>query len=164
MSVRNYNRRSKILIMILILPIAIFFLVFGLLFPGFELLIPIGIPLVSLIIIGVILIKFSWNPQHYCSRCNYPVSVYAEFCKNCGLKLITRCPKCDNYIREGLSRCTSCGYILEHIEYQGEIKEYELIEKGSKLPSTPNFCPTCGASLKNAENIRFCEFCGSRIK
>lgn len=164
MSVRNYNTRTKALIMVLILPVIALLLFLGLLFPGFELIIPIGIPLVILAAIAVLLIKFSWNPQQYCSRCNYPVSIYAEFCKNCGLKLITRCPNCDSYVREGLSQCSSCGYALKPMIHEKKSEEYSIIEKDSKLPLKPNYCPTCGANLKNAQNIRFCEFCGSRIK
>jgi predicted amidophosphoribosyltransferase len=164
MSTRNYNQRSKLLILILVLP-AIAILVFvGLSFTGFELMIPLGIPLLILIAIGVILIKFSWNPQNYCARCKYPVSVYAEYCRNCGLKLISRCPNCDSYIKEGISRCNKCGYSITINEQQYESVDYQRIEKGSKLPLKPNFCPTCGASLKNAENLRYCEYCGSKIK
>ena len=136
----------------------------GFLIPGFELVIPIGIPIVILIALAVIFIKFSWNPQNYCSQCNYPVSIYAEFCKNCGLKLISKCPNCDNYVREGSSRCTHCGYALEPTIHPERSEGYKVIEKGSVLASKPNFCPTCGANLKNAQNFRFCEFCGSRIK
>jgi predicted amidophosphoribosyltransferase len=164
MSVRNYNRKSKALILSLLLLIVVFLVFFGLFFQSFELLITIGIPIVVIIAIGIIIIKLSWNPQNYCTRCNYPVSIYAEFCKNCGLKLISRCPNCDNYIRVGLSQCKTCGYILETEEHKFEPQKFEILQKGSKLPSKPNFCPTCGASLKNAENIRFCEYCGSRIK
>ena len=164
MSVRNYDQKSKALIVCLILPVVAFMLFLGLFLPGFELIIPIGIPVVVLTAIAVIFIKFSWNPQHYCSRCNYPVSIYAEFCKNCGLKLIIRCPNCDNYIREGLSQCSSCGYALKPKVHEKKSEEYSIIEKDSKLPLRSSYCPTCGANLKNAQNIRFCEFCGSRIK
>jgi len=164
MSVRNHDQRSKMLILSLGIPLIILLLVFGLLFPGFELLIFVGIPIAVLIVIGVIFIKFSWNPQHYCSRCNYPVSIYAEFCRNCGLKLITRCPNCDNYIKEGISHCNKCGYALESLEQLGGTEAYEKFENGSQIPSRPNYCPTCGANLRNVKNIRFCEYCGSRIK
>lgn len=164
MSVRNYEHRSRKLTMCLILPVIAIMLILGLLFRGFELLIPVGIPIMIIIAVIVILIKLSWNPQHYCSRCQHPVSIYAEFCRNCGLKLIRRCPNCDKHVREGLSRCPTCGYVLKSGESQIKSDDYKRIEKGAKLPSKPNFCPTCGASLKNAENVRFCEFCGSRIR
>jgi len=164
MSVRSYNQRSKLIISILTLFLIGFFIFFGLIIPQFEILFLIILPILILIIIGAILIKFSWNPQNYCSRCNYPVSIYAEFCRNCGLKLISKCPNCNSYIREGISRCNTCGYIIDDREEPHELIEYEVIKKGDALPRMPNFCPTCGANLKNVKNLRFCEYCGSKLQ
>ncbi len=164
MSVRNYNQSSRRLIIGVSLAFVTLFIFLGLIFVEFSLIFILIVPLLILMIIGILIIKFSWNPQNYCSRCNYPVSIYAEFCRNCGLQLISRCPNCDAYVREGVRICPTCGYSFEKKELISEPIEYKVVEKGSPLPLKPNFCPTCGASLKNAENVRFCEYCGSRIK
>ncbi|GAG68344.1 unnamed protein product [marine sediment metagenome] len=62
-----------------------------------------------------------------------------------------------------INYCDNCGY--EFPEFEGDKLpfEYKVYEKGEQLSEKPNFCPTCGASLKDAENLRFCEFCGSKI-
>lgn len=59
--------------------------------------------------------------------------------------------------------CDNCGHEFEYLEEPKSTREYEIIKKGSPAPEKPNFCPTCGASLKDAENLRFCEFCGSKL-
>jgi hypothetical protein len=62
-----------------------------------------------------------------------------------------------------INYCDSCGF--EFPKYEGDKLpfEYKVFEQGEHVPEKPNFCQTCGASLKNAENLRFCEFCGSKI-
>lgn len=163
MSYRNYNRKSLSIIGILLLGVFVFSLLISLFFFDILLVLSITIPFIIIIIIALVIIRFSWEPQKYCSRCNNPISIYSEYCRNCGLKLITMCPNCDQYLRVGITFCDNCGYKFEYFEESKEPKEYEIIKKGSPAPEKPNFCPTCGANLKDAENLRFCEYCGSKL-
>lgn len=121
------------------------------------------LPIIIIIVIAIIIIRFSWEPPKYCARCNSPISVYSEYCRNCGLQLIIQCPNCNQYTRAGMTFCDNCGHEFEYLEEPKSTREYEIIKKGSPAPEKPNFCPTCGASLKDAENLRFCEFCGSKL-
>lgn len=146
-----------------LLGFVVIFFVISLFFFNITLTLSVIIPIILIIIIVIIVIRFSWKPQKYCPRCNTPIGTYSEYCRNCGLKLIMHCPNCNQYLRAGVPFCDNCGYKLEYIPGPKELREYKVIKKGSPAPEEPNFCPTCGASLKGAENLRFCEFCGSKL-
>jgi predicted amidophosphoribosyltransferase len=163
MSVRDYNRKSFSLIIGLGIFVTVCFLTIGLFFIEFGILMLIIIPLIVFFIIGLIIYRYSGESKKFCPRCNVPISIYTEYCRNCGLKLINKCPNCNIYMDGNINYCDNCGY--EFPEYEGDKFpfEYKVYEKGEQLSEKPNFCPTCGASLKDAENLRFCEFCGSKI-
>jgi len=163
MSVRDYNRKSFSVIIGLVIFLVVCFLTIGLFFIEFGILMLIIIPLIVFIIIGLIIYRYSGESKKFCPRCNVPISIYTEYCRNCGLKLINKCPDCNIYMDRNINYCDNCGY--EFPEYEGDKFpfEYKVYEKGEQLSEKPNFCPTCGASLKDAENLRFCEFCGSKI-
>ena len=163
MSVRDYNRKSFSVLVGLVIFIIVCFLTIGLFFIEFGILMLIIIPLIVFVIIGLIIYRYSGDSKKFCPRCNVPISIYTEYCRNCGLKLINKCPDCNIYMDGNINYCDNCGY--EFPEYEGDKFpfEYKVYEKGEKLSEKPNFCPTCGASLKDAENLRFCEFCGSKI-
>ncbi|MFX0033715.1 MAG: zinc ribbon domain-containing protein [Candidatus Hodarchaeota archaeon] len=163
MSYRNYNRKSLSIIALLLLGVFIFSLLISLLFFDVLLVLSIIIPIIIIIIIALVIIRFSWEPQKHCPRCNIPISIYSEYCRNCGLKLITMCPNCNQYLRVGITFCDNCGHKFEYFEESKEPIEYKVIKKGSPAPEKPNFCPTCGGNLKDAENLRFCEYCGSKL-
>ncbi len=163
MSVRDYNRKSFSLIIGLGIFVTVCFLTIGLFFIEFGILMLIIIPLIVFFIIGLIIYRYSGESKKFCPRCNVPISIYTEYCRNCGLKLINKCPNCNIYMDGNINYCDNCGYKFP--EYEGDKFpfEYKVYEKGEQLSEKPNFCPTCGASLKDAENLRFCEFCGSKI-
>ncbi len=163
MSFRDYSRKSIFVIIGWITMIIVSFIIIGLMFTAFGFLILIGIPITMLIFIGFIFYRYFGESKKSCPRCNFPISIYTEYCRNCGLKLINKCPICNIYTDGKEHYCDNCGY--EFPEYEG-VKlpfEYKVYEAGDLIPDKPNFCPTCGASMKNAENLRFCEFCGSKI-
>jgi len=162
-SVRDYNRKSFSLIIGLGIFVTVCFLTIGLFFIEFGILMLIIIPLIVFFIIGLIIYRYSGESKKFCPRCNVPISIYTEYCRNCGLKLINKCPNCNIYMDGNINYCDNCGYKFP--EYEGDKFpfEYKVYEKGEQLSEKPNFCPTCGASLKDAENLRFCEFCGSKI-
>ena len=158
MSVRDYNKKSFSAVIGLVVFLVVCFLIIGLFFVELIILLVIVIPILVITLIGLIVYHYSGESKKHCPRCNVPISVYTEFCRNCGLKLINKCPNCNIYM-DG----NNCGF--EFPKYEGDKLpfEYKVYEPGEHLPEKPNFCPTCGASLKNAKNLRFCEFCGSKI-
>lgn len=162
MSFRDYNRKSFSVIAGFLAFFALTILIIGLIFEIGIILIII-FPIILLTIIGLLIYRFSGDTKKSCPRCNFPVSVYTEYCRNCGLKLINKCPNCNTYTDGKLYYCDNCGFEFPKYEEEKLPFEYKVFEKGDHLPEKPNFCPTCGASLKNAENLRFCEYCGSKI-
>ena len=104
---------------------------------------------------------YFWLEEKTCPRCNAPISKYAEFCRNCGLKLWFRCISCGKYMRVDTKFCENCNIELKHTEQEQKTFEYEVVQKDS--PVKPNFCANCGGKLKNTETIKFCEECGEKI-
>ena len=149
MSVINYPKRTgRIIIIFFSILFVIFFIVLFLVLGttgsglATNFLIGILILLIILPVIGIIINRIAGPSPKKCPRCNYPVSDYAEYCKNCGFALL--------------------GTMAIQAQAPEE-RDYVIIQEGTKIPEKPNFCPTCGSSLKNVENLRFCEFCGSKI-
>jgi len=162
MSIRDYNRKSFSVIVGFLAFLILLLLTIGL-FLEIGIILILIFPVFVFILIGLLIFRYSGESRKYCPRCNVPISIYTEYCRNCGLKLINQCPNCNTYTNGKLNYCDNCGY--EFPKYEGEKFpfEYKVYEKGKNAPEKPNFCPTCGASIKNAENLRFCEFCGSKI-
>ena len=160
MSVRVYNKKSFSLVIGLVVFLVVCFLTIGLFFVEVVVII---IPIIIIAFIGLIVYRYSGESKKTCPRCNIPISVYTEFCRNCGLKLINKCPNCNIYMDGNINYCDNCGF--EFPKYEGDKLpfEYKVYEQGEHVQEKPNFCQTCGASLKNAENLRFCEFCGTKI-
>lgn len=162
MSIRDYNRKSFSVITGFLIFLTLLFFTIGLLLE-IGLILMVIFPILIFALIGLLIYRYSGESKKYCPRCNVPISIYTEYCRNCGLKLINKCPNCNIYTDGKLNYCDNCGY--EFPKYDGEKLpfEYKVYEEGDNVPEKPNFCPTCGASLINAENLRFCEFCGSKI-
>lgn len=162
MSLRDYNRKSFSVITGFIVFLALLSLIIGLVL-AVGIILMVILPILLLVLIGILIYRYSGSPKKSCPRCNVPVSIYTEYCRNCGLRLINKCPNCNVYTDGKLNYCDNCGF--EFPKYDGEKLpfEYKVYQEGEQVPEKPNFCPTCGASLKNAENLRFCEFCGSKI-
>ena len=163
MSVRDYNKKSSSAVIGLVVFLVVCFLTVGLFFVEVVILLVIIIPILVIAFIGLIVYRYSGESKKHCPRCNIPISVYAEFCRNCGLKLLNKCPNCNVYTDGNINYCDSCGF--EFPKYEGDKLpfEYKVYGQGEHVPEKPNFCQTCGASLKDAENLKFCEFCGSKI-
>ena len=162
MSIRDYNRKSFSVIAIFLVFLALLFLIIGLIL-AIGVILMVVFPIILLVLVGILIYRYSGGSKKSCPRCNIPISIYTEYCRNCGLRLINKCPNCNRYTDGKLHYCDNCGY--EFPKYEGEKLpfEYKVYEEGEQVPEKPNFCPTCGASLKNTENLRFCEYCGSKI-
>ena len=107
---------------------------------------------------------FFWIAEKYCPRCNVPTSIYAKFCRNCGLTLLRRCPSCGKYLSTGTQFCDNCNYEFKYGEEEKEPFKYEIIQKGNPAPQKPNFCSSCGARLNTEEDTKYCEMCGAKIE
>ncbi|MHA2288945.1 MAG: double zinc ribbon domain-containing protein [Promethearchaeota archaeon] len=162
MSLRDYNRKSFSVLAGFLACLALLFFIIGL-FLELSIILMTIFPILLFILLGLLIYRYTGESKKSCPRCNFPISIYTEYCRNCGLKLINKCPNCNIYTDGKLNYCDNCGY--EFPTYEGEKLpfEYKVYEEGDQVPEKPNFCPTCGASLKNVENLRFCEFCGSKI-
>ena len=128
--------------------------------PFWVILLPISF---FLLIILRLMSNYFWLEEKTCPRCNAPISKYAEFCRNCGLKLWFRCISCGKYMRVDTKFCENCNIELKHTEQEKQSFKYEVLKKGSPLPEKPNFCANCGARLNDIESIKFCEECGEKI-
>jgi predicted amidophosphoribosyltransferase len=169
MSLANNRNRTGIIIISTIIIFVVFILVLLFLLDFvssdmmFSILIGIFIFLIILPILWIIINHISGPSQKRCQRCNYPVGDYAEYCKNCGLELLTRCPNCDRLQRTENFACKFCRTPLTAPSTERRPQDYVIIQDGAPLPGRVNFCPTCGANLKEIENLRYCEYCGSKL-
>ena len=162
----SFSKRMKkksllgVWILIFILITSLTFILSLLINPFWWILLPISF---FLIIVVQLTSRYFWLEKENCPRCNAPVGKYSDFCRNCGLKLWFKCLSCGKYMRADTKFCDNCNIELEHSMEQKETFQYEIIKKGSPSPKKPNFCANCGAELKNAETIKFCEECGEKI-
>ena len=100
-----------------------------------------------------------WTPKKTCPRCSAPISIYSEFCRNCGLRLINKCPSCGNFYKLDIEKCDKCNYIFPKQDKIIEDSSFEIIKKRDKFPEKANFCPHCGADLRHKEYLIACPFC-----
>ncbi len=163
MTFKQVKRKSFSVLSGLVTFLVVGFIVVALFFIGINIFLLVVTPVIIFVIIGIVVYRYSGESKKYCPRCNYPTSVYTEYCRNCGLKLISKCPNCNIYTHKNNKYCDICGYEFPAIKEDKIIAEYEVFQKGAPTQKKPNFCPTCGASMKEAKNLRFCEFCGSKI-
>ena len=169
MSFTKKRKRTGILIISAIIIFVIFILVllFLLDFVSSEIMFNILIGILGFLLIlpilWIIISRISGPSQKKCQRCNFPVGDYAEYCKNCGLELLIRCPNCDSLQRTSNFACKNCRTPITIPQTEPAKQDYVIIQKGAVLPEKSNFCPTCGSNLKETENLRFCEFCGSKL-
>ena len=160
---KNLKRKTAISIWILIIILIMIFSLIGALF--FVWFWIIFIPLSFLVVVAFqAMSEHFWTPKKICSRCNAPISIYSEFCRNCGLKLIKKCPTCSRFVKFDITKCNTCGHEFSALEIEKQPVEYQIILKGMSLPEKPNFCPICGANLMSEEEIlEICPFCGGQI-
>jgi predicted amidophosphoribosyltransferase len=164
MSTRNYPKRTRNLLvgvigLIILFPIIIF-LIFGAdasFWVFFILFLALFIP-ISWIIIS----KLSGPAQKRCPNCNSPVSDYSETCHNCGFRLLISCPQCEKIIRSDAIFCPVCGFQLRAEMIRPSINALKTTFQGSKKGNLV-ICPTCGSKLEKAENLRYCEYCGTKL-
>jgi predicted RNA-binding Zn-ribbon protein involved in translation (DUF1610 family) len=144
-----------ILLMIISLIGALFFVWFWIIFIPLSFLMVVGFQAMS---------EHFWTPKKVCSRCNAPVSIYSEYCRNCGLKLIKKCPTCSTFVKSDITICNNCGHEFSVLEVEKQPVDYKIIQKGTLLPEKPNFCPNCGTNLMDEETILdICPLCGGKI-
>ena len=159
----EYKRKSVLGIWILvIILISLISIIGSLLFSWFWI---IFLPLSFLaVIIFQAMSEHFWTAKKRCPRCNAPVSIYSEFCRNCGIQLIKKCPSCGKYSKSNIIVCTNCDYNFPALEEDKTPVEYQIIEKGTTIPKKANFCPSCGSSLIDEDTfLVLCPFCQEKI-
>jgi predicted RNA-binding Zn-ribbon protein involved in translation (DUF1610 family) len=105
-----------------------------------------------------------WTAKKRCSRCNAPVSIYSEFCRNCGLQLIKKCPSCGKYAKRDTKTCENCNYKFPALIEDKKVFSFLIIQKGTPLPKKANFCPSCGINLIDEKTgLEFCPYCQEKI-
>lgn len=105
-----------------------------------------------------------WDKKKYCPKCNAPISIYSEFCRNCGVRLMKKCPQCGKFLNADLKTCNRCQFIFEGLEPPRPIVQYQMVPKGAPIPKKPNFCTNCGVKLELGDKFDYCTFCGSKIR
>lgn len=126
--------------------------------------------LVPLEIIAVVsmqgILHFFFRPDKKCPQCNAPVSIYAEFCRNCGLKLLKKCSNCGNIMTREATECQRCGkkYKIVIIPEDAELT-FEYEEGKRERKHSGSYCPHCGTSLESDTKKReYCDVCGGSLK
>ena len=130
---------------------------------NWKILVPLEI--VGIVCIQVVL-QFFFRPDKKCPQCNAPVSIYAETCPHCGLKLLKKCTNCGNIMNREATVCQKCGkqYKIVIIPEDAELTlEYEAEKKQKK--QSEEYCPHCGTFLESDKRDReFCDVCGGKLK
>ncbi len=129
------------------------------------------LPLIGLLLfVYYIISKYFWDAKHFCPKCHSPVSIYSEYCKSCGLKIMIKCPNCGNYIRlDENDECNNCGYAIDKERlftktHRPLVIDNLYLSAETSIAQTPEFCPRCGVKLNSKQiNLRFCESCGERL-
>ena len=159
----DIKRKTLIIIWILVMILFSMLAIIGsVLFSNFYLI--LFIPLSFCLVVAFqAMSEHFWTPKKYCPRCNGEVSIYSEFCRNCGLKLLNICPQCKKIFKAEIIKCDRCGLEIPKIEEKIEPIEYSSLEKGFKIPEKANFCPHCGSILRHEKVNEICPFCNGRI-
>ncbi|MFX1379577.1 MAG: zinc ribbon domain-containing protein [Promethearchaeota archaeon] len=161
-SEESVKKRSYIGVWILIFLVitTLSFILSLLINPIWWILIPLSIFFIS---IFQLISRYFWLEKNNCPSCNTPISKYAEFCKNCGLKLWFKCLSCGKYLRVNTKFCENCNRELKHTDEEIRTFRKEPTKKDSYFPKMPNFCSNCGKEVKKKGNIKFCEECGEKL-
>ena len=158
----NVKRKTLLSILVLVFILVLIISIIGMIyFTWFWILI---LPL-SFLVVGLYqaMSEHFWTSKKTCPNCNAPISIYSEFCRNCGLRLINKCPSCGNYYKSDIEICKKCNYKFPAQEKISKNIDFKVIKKGDKLPEKANFCPNCGVSLRNEEYQINCPFCEKKI-
>ena len=97
--------------------------------------------------------------RHVCSKCEYKNEENAEFCTDCGEKLIRRCPECGREQELHHKHCPNCGADLDNYfdaldavesirHFAEEYKWNEIIDQFMTLPNTLKLHTDKGEQIK----------------
>ncbi len=162
----NLENKSIIALILLLFLVSTIIAVISFLFFNVYWILILPISFIVVVLVAQAFNRYFWNTNNKCPRCNTSVSIYSEFCPNCGFKLLLACPECQNVLRYDDQICRSCGYRFKKIFIpdDAEIKLAidEKIEKN--IDEKLHFCPHCGLNLDHEQqNLRFCETCGGKL-
>jgi len=162
-SKENLRRRNLVVIWLLAFMIitTISFTLSLLINPILWVIFPIAL---LLLVVLQMMSHYFWLEKKTCPRCNAPTTKYSDFCRNCGYKLWFKCISCGRYIQSRTQFCEKCNIELDHTVEEKEGFSHEILKEDSPLDKMNNYCPNCGAKLRNKENIKFCEECGKKLR
>ncbi|MBY9007335.1 MAG: zinc ribbon domain-containing protein [Candidatus Lokiarchaeota archaeon] len=168
MSSESQNPEKKTLITLIILLFLIFTVVAVLTFLIFNVywIIILPISFIAIVLVAQAFSKLFWTTDKKCPRCNTTVSIYSDFCSNCGFKLLLACPKCQNVLGYDDQICKGCGYTFKKLFIPDNVEiKLALDDKvDEKIDGKLHFCPHCGINLgREQQNLRFCETCGGKL-
>jgi RNA polymerase subunit RPABC4/transcription elongation factor Spt4 len=163
---RKHNLEIKTRLLILLLTLVSFtpLVLLGIFYFGLNWKILIPIEIIVIVSIQAVLHLF-FRPDKHCPQCDAPVSIYAEECPNCGLKLLKKCSNCGTIMSREATVCPKCG--KEHkiliISDDTEL-EFDHIPQNEKSYSSEKACPHCGTILRAAQkDKKYCDLCGGKL-
>ncbi len=104
-----------------------------------------------------------WDPQKKCPQCNASISLYSDYCRNCGYQLIKKCPKCATFLDSKSTSCDKCGFQFQTSTPGIPLVIPQEIQKDAPTSGKANFCPNCGNKLDLENSLKFCPYCGGKI-
>jgi len=134
-------------------------LILGSVFQPNEYWIPL-IPVGSLFVLAIVptILEYASGEVKFCSKCGKKFEKKWEFCQECGMRVLMRCPSCGIKVKGNPKFCHKCGTNLSDIEV---IQIYKP-NMNYKVDEQKDFCYQCGAPA-NPE-AKFCGYCGAPQK
>ncbi|MBD3353748.1 MAG: zinc-ribbon domain-containing protein [Candidatus Lokiarchaeota archaeon] len=100
-----------------------------------------------------------------CGFCGARLEKNALFCRTCGNKIVTKCPKCGVDVSKSNTRyCPKCGadiYEGAQLTKKEESEQKEKQEDPKLEPQAFSYCPACGMKIKSGSKI--CPSCGIEL-
>ncbi len=165
----NRKRRLEIKTRFLILLLTLFsftpLVLLGVFYFDINWRILVPLEIATIICIQAVL-GFFFRPDKRCPQCNTRVSIYAEKCPNCGLKLLKRCSNCGNIMNMEDTVCKKCGkeYKILIIPDDADL-QFDYVPENEKVSESIKVCPHCGVPLEpNQDDKEFCDVCGGKLK
>lgn len=101
--------------------------------------------------------KYYGTETYLCPACNNRLDNNAQFCRNCGFKILRNCPQCQTELKTAAKFCEKCGKNLVE-KSQTQISPASTI---SNVPAENLYCPMCGTPNSKSQTV--CTGCGGKL-
>lgn len=120
-------------------------------------------------IVGTLIAAIQKTVAYYttnakCPNCKSILDEGAQFCRNCGIQVMQKCPKCNTPIKSG-AYCDKCGTpaaVPASSQPNQIVGQNAQAAPNAQSVNAPNnqrrFCPACGAPVD--ANMTICGNCG----